>query len=199
MRGLAEDDAAALLRVELLRAAQPVEEIRVVLRVDHLHGAVHATGDDLARARDGRVEAVAVTDDHAHAGAIHGVVHRAAFGERDGHRLLDQYVLSLRRRRRDVRGVQTVRCGDIDDVDRGVGAQRFDAVVRPRAELGRKARRRLLPRIRSGDQANARIGDEGRHHQREGAAEPGHADVEAAWAHRASTLSTASIELSIVT
>ena len=39
MRSLAEYDAAALLRVELLAAARPVEKVRVVAGVDHAHGA----------------------------------------------------------------------------------------------------------------------------------------------------------------
>ena len=211
VRTLAQQDATAA-RVELLRAAQPIEEIGVVLRVDHPDRAKRAARDELAGARNGAIEAVAVADDHADAGARHGIDHRLAFVERHRHRLFHQNVLATRRGCGDMSRMELVGRGDVDDVDVRIGAQRLDARVRPRIERGGEVRRRLASRVRRRDQCDARIGDEGRQHQRERAPETGDADAKSRRRHRLTEpcfenaenadlgrVSTATIDFSIVT
>src|SRR5258705_319304 len=63
VRRLAEEDAAAAHRIELLGAPRPIEEIGEVERGDHAHAPQLAARGDLARTRDRRVEAVAMADD----------------------------------------------------------------------------------------------------------------------------------------
>ncbi len=77
VRALAEYHAATPGRDQLLRPPRAVHEIGVVLGVDHAQRPARAAGDDLARAQDGTIEAVAVADDHAHVRALRGIDHPA--------------------------------------------------------------------------------------------------------------------------
>ena len=84
--------------------------------------AVSAAFDDFAGAQDRRIEAVAVPDDEHDIRGLRRVDHRAAFGERNRHRLFDQHMLSARRREAHMLGMMLMRCRDIDDLDVRIGA-----------------------------------------------------------------------------
>ena len=68
MRRLIENRAAAFRCVELFRTARAVQIVGVVQRIDHAHLAERAALDELAQMLHGRIERVAVPDDHMHAG-----------------------------------------------------------------------------------------------------------------------------------
>ena len=190
VRRLVPDHAAASRRVQLFGPARPIQEIGVVERMDHPHGAEGVRVDQCPRAGDRCVEAVAVADDELHAGRRRRVDHPRAVGERQRHRLFDEHVLAVPCRRDRVRRMHLVRRRDVDDVHRRVGAQRLDrrvrAVHRNRRRSARAPRRAGRRRRTS---SNARIGDERRQHQRERAAESGHAPPPRRPSHASRTIS----------
>ena len=178
MRALTEDDAAALRRVELLRASRPEKEIGVIERGDHPDPPIPAAGDHFAGAQERRVEAVAVADNERHAGSAGGVDHRLAFRQRERHGLLDERVLAALRRRDHVLGVKLVRRRDVQRVDFGIGGQRLYGRVRTPAEVALELAPCLFPRIRRSDQPYSGMRGERRQHERERPAEPGHTQAQ---------------------
>ena len=183
MRALAEHDPAAARGRELLGSARTIEKIGVVLGVDHPHAAHRSAGDDLARAQDGAIEAVAVADDQKHVGTLGRVDHAATLFERDRHRFLDQRVLAARGRQRDVRGVMLMRRSDVNHFDAFVGAELVDRRVHPRAEVRGEAPGRFGARVCRGNQLEARIRGQRGEHQRERAPQTGDADAQSAFRH----------------
>ncbi len=159
---LAEHDPAATRGRKLLGPARTIEEIGVVLGVDHLHATHRSAVDDLARAQDWVIEAVAVADDQTHVGALGRVDHVAALFERDRHRFLDQRVLAAGGGQRDVRGVMLMRRSDINHLDAFVRAELVDRHIHPRAEVGSEAPGCLGARVRRGNQLESRIRGQGR-------------------------------------
>ena len=139
-----------------------------------------AARDQRARAQDRRVERMAVADDRDARRPPRRRDHRGAIVERERHRLLDQHVLAVLRRKDRVLRVVLVRRRHIDDLDRRIGAKLLDRVVGLRRKVRREARPRLGARIGGGDQRDARIGHEGRQHDGERAAEPRDADPQLA-------------------
>jgi hypothetical protein len=95
-----------------------------------------------------QVRTRAVADHQRGARRCRGVDHRLAFGERDGHRLLDERVLAARCGGDDVLRMQLVRRGDVHRVDVSVFAHRLDRRVRAPAELALELTARFLARIR---------------------------------------------------
>jgi len=78
--------------------------------------------------------------------------------------------------------MQLVRRGDVNRLDRGIGAERLGALVGA-AELALEQRPRLGARIGGSDEPHAPIGHEGLQHQGEGAAKADHAELQDAVAH----------------
>ena len=181
MRRLIEHRAAALRGVEFFRAARAIEKVRVVERVDHAHGAERAARDQFARARDRRVERMAVADDEMHVRALRRLDHRGAVVERQRHRLLDQQMLAVLGGEHRMTRVILMRRRHIDGLDRRIGAQLLDRLVGLGGEIGGKTRPRLGARIGRRDQRNARIARERRQHHGEGAAEAGDAEPQFAF------------------
>ena len=97
VRALAEHDAAALPRVELLGTARAIEEVGEIERGDHAHAAVASPLSISARAR--RIGASKLwlwPTTRCVPGGARGVDHRLALGERERHRLFDEHVLAAR-------------------------------------------------------------------------------------------------------
>ena len=184
MRGLAEDHAAALRGVELFRTARAIEKVGEIERADHARPAVSAAFNDVARAQNRRIEAVAVADHQHDPGLLRRLDHRAAFGNRNRHRLFDQHMFSALGRELHMRGMMLVRRRDIDDLDIRIGAEFFDGRVSPRAELGCEQRSSFRQRIGAGDQTNARVIRERRHHDGESAAQTRDTHPQLPRAHR---------------
>jgi hypothetical protein len=171
-RRLIEHRAAALRGVEFLGTARTADEVRVVERVDHVHAAIRTAHDQRARAQDRRVERMAVADDEVHVHALRRVDHRRTVLERQRHRLFDEQVLAVPRRKNGMRRVILMRGRHIDDLDRRIGAQFFNRLVRPGGEIRRKTRPRLRARIGGRDQRDARVLGECRQHHGECTAKP---------------------------
>jgi len=169
---------------QFFRAARPVQEIGVVLRVDHAHGTERPAGDDRTGAQDRRVEAVAVTDDKPDIGALRRGDHAVALVERDRHRFFHQHMLAGGGSRFDVVGVQLVRRGNVDNIDFRVGAHRLDRPIDAAAEFPGEAHGCVGARIGGGDQLDPRVRRQRRQHQREGASQPRDAYPQSALRHR---------------
>ena len=157
MRSLAEYDAAALLRVELLAAPRPVEKVSVVAGVDHAHGAKPAASHQFRRAQVRGVEAVAVPDEELDVRPSGRSDHRPAILDGQRHRLLDQHMLAGGRGQRRVRCMELVRRRDIDRIDFSVRAQFLHRCKGARGKLLGKSPARLRARIGRGDQRHALI------------------------------------------
>ena len=105
--------------------------------------------------------------------------HGLAVREGDRHRLLDQHMLAVRGRQGDVLRVELMRRRHIDRVDAGVGAQLLDRLIGAAAEIRREPRRAPPARGSAARrERDARVGHEGRQHEREGAPETGDAQAQ---------------------
>ena len=127
-------------------------------------------------ARDWRIERMAVTDNEMHACAARRRDHAATIVERERHRLLDQHVLAVARRKDRMTRVKLMGRRDVDDLDIGIGAELLDRTVSLPAKILREPMPCLDPRIRRRGQLNPRIA-KGRQHDRERAAETRNADA----------------------
>jgi hypothetical protein len=105
-----------------------------------------------------------VTDDQVNARARGRVDHRLALGERERHRLFHQHMLAGAGGCHRVLAMELVRARDIDRIDRRIGAQRIDCLMRPHAEIGLEAMPGFRPRIGGAGERDARIADERRQH-----------------------------------
>ena len=114
---------------------------------------------------------MAVSDDQLHARTSCRADHRLTLVDRQGHRLLDEHVLTGSRGDPYVLGMELMRGRDVDRFDRVIVAQRLDRVVCASAEIRLELTARFGTRVRSARQLDAFVGDEGRQHQRERAAE----------------------------
>ena len=173
---LVEGDAAAAIRVELLRPTRPVQEIRVVETEDRGEAPHLAAGHHLADAPDVGIEAVRVADDQMGVGPVRGRDDAVAIGKGEGHRLFDEDVLAAGQRRRRLVGVILVRRGDIDRLDAVVVAQRVEGLVGRGPEIRREGLARTRQRVGAGNQGEIRMDAGGADHHR--AREPEARDAE---------------------
>lgn len=120
--------------------------------------------------RYGRVEAVAVANNHLRARLFASRLHAGACCKRQSHGLLDQHVLALARRESHMLLMQLMRCGDVDPFNVRIGAKRFGRCVRHPAERLGEGCGGVGVRIEAGSQRDARILAERRDHQGEGTA-----------------------------
>ena len=143
MRRLIEHRAAALRRVEFLRAARAAQEVRVVERVDHAHRAVRAARDQFARAQDRRIERMAVPDDQMHARRrAAAAIIAAQSSSVSAIGFSTSTCLPCRAASDGMLRVKLMRRRDIDDLDIRVGAKLPRRCHRSSAgKVGREARR----------------------------------------------------------
>jgi hypothetical protein len=133
--------------------------------------------------QDRRIEAVAVPDDELHAARARRSNDRAAFLERQRHRLFQKDVLIERRGKAGVGGMELVRRRDVDDVHFRLCRELFNAIKSLGTELGRELCAGRGARVGAGDKRHARVQGEGRHHEREGAPQARDTNFEF-WYHR---------------
>ncbi len=103
--------------------------------------------------------------------------HRPAVRNGKRHRLLDQDVLAASRGKPDMLEMQLVRRGDVDRLDRVIGAKRLHAIIGPRRQIRRREVPFELPagltsRVGRSDEPDQGMMCEGRQHQHEGSAKP---------------------------
>jgi hypothetical protein len=173
MRRLVEYRAAARGSRKLLGPPRAVEEVGEVEGRDHADGAMGFLRDELLRMKNGQIEAVAMADDQPHAVRPRCIDHPATILERKRHRLFDQDMLAARAGEAGVRGVELMRCCDINDLDRRVGTEVLDTGVGVCAVILRKSFARLGAGIGAGHDFDARV-TERRRRDGERAAQAGH-------------------------
>ena len=147
MRRLVEHRAAALRGVEFFRAARAIEIVGVVERVDHAHRAELAARDQRARARDRRVERMAVADDEMHAARC-APPRSSRRNRRASAPSAFRPAHACRARAASIACAAwiLVRRRDVDDLDRRIGAQLLDGLVGLAAENPRQSARRASAR-----------------------------------------------------
>ena len=153
--------------------ARPIEEIREVHGGDHAHAAERAARDQRPRAKDRSVEAMAMPDNHVHAGATHSVDHGAALRKGERHGLFDQDVFAMSCSYCDVLDMELMRSRNIDRLHRGIVAKLLDRSVGACAEIGGEPLARVRPRIDGSDELQAGMMGERWQHEHEGAADRG--------------------------
>ncbi len=121
---------------------------------------------------------MAVPDNEMDTRRTCGRDHPGAIVERNRHRLFDQHVLAIARRKDRMRGVKLMRRRNVDDLDIRIGAKLLDRVVGPGGKILREAPPRFGSRISRANQRNTRVGRECRQHHGERAAEPRDADAQ---------------------
>ena len=170
-------DLAETLRLAWRHRGLSVRTIADVTRLMTMsiaeHGPERVARDQRAQPRHRRIERMAVAGHQMNAGAMRRRDHRAAFIERQRHRLLDQEMLAVPGGEHRVADVILMRGRDIDRLDPRVGAQLLDRGIARGGEIRGKARPGLGAGIRRRHQRHARIGGKGRQHQGKGAAEAG--------------------------
>lgn len=125
---------------------------------------------------------MAVPDEEMHAADISGLDHRLAVGDGQRHRLLDEDMLAMGRREADMGDMELVRGGDVERLDRVVGAEPLDTVIAacrrtlPR-EIAFELPARLLARVGGSDEPHEGMMRQGRQHQHESAAEADDAET----------------------
>ena len=189
VRRLAVDDATTGRRVELFRTTRAVQEIGEIHRRDHPDIAKHAAVDELPRAPDRQVEAVAVADDEMHARTAGRLDHAGAFFQAQGHRLFDHHMLAERCGQAHMTGMKLVRRGNIEHFHRRVSAKRFDGRMAGCAEVALELRPGRRNRVGGAHQLDAAVMHEGRQHQGKCPTQAHNADLHFPTAHRSSTSS----------
>ena len=122
-------------------------------------------------------------DDERDAGGARRVDHAEAFRDRQRHGLFAEDMPASRRRGAHVLDVILMWRRDVDDLDARIGAHILNAFVGPAGEILLEPRARFRPRIGAGDDLDALVHDERRHHERKGAAEASDAHAEFSLSH----------------
>ena len=178
MRRLIENRAAALRCVEFLRTARAVQIVGVVQRIDHTHLAERAALDELAQMLHGRIERVAVPDDHMHAGTPSRVDDGRAIFDGQRHRFFDQQVLAGLGRLRRMLAMELMRRCDIDRVDGRIGAERRDCVIGVCGKFPGEPFAGLRAGVGGRNEPHRRVAGQCRQHHRKRAAKSGDAETE---------------------
>jgi hypothetical protein len=168
---LVEQDAAALRRVELLRPARPVQIIGVVEAEDHAELAEVAAHDHVAHQPHRGIESMGVADHELDLMPLSRRDDGVAIGQRQRHRLFQDDVLAMLGGEDGVRRVELVRRGDIDHLNRGIGAELFHIGIGLRVVIAGEGLARLRMRIGGGFQHEPGMSRGGMHHHRAGHAE----------------------------
>src|SRR5580765_2880815 len=173
VRSLIEHYAAT--HGQFVSHARTVHELVVVPSMDHAELAELAALDNFSDLSDRRIEAMRVAAQQLHAIFFRRFVHSVALRDRRRHRLFDDHVLAAFGGRDHMLGVQRVWRGDVNRVDVGAFAHRFDAYECFTAVSLAKFGQRVGARVRGG--GNLDIGQCGdrRHDLRARHAEAGYA------------------------
>ena len=126
----------------------------------------------------GRIERVAVPDDHMHAGTPSRIDDGRAIFDRQRHRFFDQQVLAGLGRLRRMLAMELMRRRDIDRVDGRIGAERRDRVIGVCGKFLGEALAGLRAGVGGGNEPHRRVARKCRQHHRKRAAKPGDAETE---------------------
>ena len=121
---------APFFRLEAPRKVGLFEQpVLQVLSVHEMHRTDLAGRNHLARLLDQRIAAIIERDRMDDAGPGRRVEQAAGFSRRHRQRLVRDHVLAMGERRHDDRHVQIIRRGVVNDMDVGIGDERFVAAV----------------------------------------------------------------------